>query len=58
MIKYDYKNPKNKRILICEDSKAKPVTLMEEESFEEMGRLGYLTGAALKDYEAKYGIPE
>lgn len=58
MIHYDYKDPKNKRVLICEDKKVKPVVLMEEDSFISMGEQGFLTGQALKDYEEKYVIPE
>jgi hypothetical protein len=55
---YDYQSLSNKRILVCADKKVKPVHLLLDDSFSDMGRLGFLTGQALKDYKEQYGIPE
>jgi len=49
-MKYDYSKT-NKRIMVCDEKSVKPVHLLLEGSFEEMGRLGFLTGQALKDYQ-------
>jgi hypothetical protein len=50
---YDY-DINNKRKLITGNKKDQPIYLLIEGSFEEMGRLGYLKGEALKDY--KYSL--
>ena len=56
-MKYEYSKT-NKRVLVCDDKKVKPIVLMEEDSFIEIGQLGFLAGQALKDYQEKYVIPE
>lgn len=47
---YDYQ-PGTKSVLVCQGSKAR-VILMSIRTLLDMGRGGYLTGQALKDYEA------
>jgi hypothetical protein len=48
--KYDYQ-PGTKSVLVAQGSKAR-VILMSIRTLLDMGRGGYLTGQALKDYEA------
>lgn len=47
---YDYQ-PGTKTVLVSHGSKAR-VIVMSISTLIEMGRRGYLTGQALKDYEA------
>ena len=49
-MQYDYQ-PGTKTVLIAQGSKAR-VILMSIRTLLDMGRGGYLTGQALKDYEA------
>ena len=48
-MQYDYQ-PGTKTVLIAQGSKAR-VILISIRTLLDMGRLGYLTGQALKDYE-------
>ena len=48
-MQYDYQ-PGTKTVLIAQGSKAR-VILISIRTLLDMGRLGYLTGEALKDYE-------
>lgn len=51
-MKYDYsQGSKTKLVPVGDNKSARPVMLMNEDSLMEMGRLGYLTGAALADYK-------
>jgi hypothetical protein len=47
---YDYQ-PGTKSVLVCQGSKGR-VILMGIDTLLAMGRGGYLTGKALKDYDA------
>ena len=49
-MKYDY-DTTDKRKLIVKDKKAKTVQLILPWTLSDMGRLGFLTGDAQKDYE-------
>ena len=49
-MKYDYQ-PGTKSVLVAQGSKGR-VILMSIRTLLDMGRGGYLTGQALKDYEA------
>jgi len=48
--KYDYQ-PGTKSVLVAQGSRAR-VIILGVGTLIDMGRLGYLTGQALKDYEA------
>lgn len=48
-LKYDYQ-PGTKAVLVAQGSRAR-VIIMGIRTLLDMGRLGYLTGQALKDYE-------
>ena len=54
-MKYEYSKT-NKRVLVCDEKSVKPVHLLLEGSFEEMGKLGFLCGSALKDYQDKINL--
>ena len=49
--KYDYAPGTKYKLVAVGEKSARPVILMNGDSLIEMGRLGYLTGAALADYK-------
>lgn len=50
MTKYDYK-PGNKKILIPEAGKGKPILLLDPKTFKRLGEMRMLRGKALQDFE-------
>jgi len=50
-MKYDYDNGDRRKLVAVGEKSARPVHLLNEQTFLEMGRLGYLTGQALADYK-------